>query len=470
METTSRPTVGRTEPSPTPQVWAQAAARAASLLVLDDLASRTPLVHLIDILTCLASPDPGTRAAAATPYGRLFRDLASAGHDLGDAFTSAIATSETLIARQLRGSSLALPDAITAAAIHDLEVTAMLTALGATIPDAITAALGMEPAHGGLPPLPESQVQTEGSGGPAGYPPMPTPYLRDLAGNAGVERLVTHYATHGSGHFARARAFVWRGVTGNDHLSGLDPVMVHDPVRAHDLVGTVDARALLRRNTANLLRGRPANNVLLYGDRGTGKSSSVKSLLQEPDTAAWGEDPDAGPVPWGLLRLIDVPKSRLGDFPTLITCLRDRPERFILFVDDLSFEDGETQYKDLKAVLDGGVIAHPENVVVYATSNRRHLIREQFSDRPDPLNTDVHGQDTVQEKLSFADRFGLTLTFLSPNQEDYLAIATHLAQLRGLPIALPDLRRRAIAWAAWHNGRSGRTARQFIDDLTAELG
>jgi predicted AAA+ superfamily ATPase len=109
-------------------------------------------------------------------------------------------------------------------------------------------------------------------------------------------------------------------------------------------------------------------------------------------------------------------------------------------------------------------------VVVYATSNRRHLIREQFSDRPDPLNTDVHGQDTVQEKLSFADRFGLTLTFLSPNQEEYLAIATHLAQLRGLPIAIPDLRRRAIAWAAWHNGRSGRTARQFIDDLAAELG
>ncbi len=463
MQTTSRPDAGRFEPSPNTRFWAQAAARAASLLVLEDLAARTPLIHLIDILTRLASPDPVTRAAAATPYGRLFRDLASAGHDLGDAFATAISTSETLLVRQLRGSSPLLPDAITAAAIHDLDVIAMLTALGATIPDALAEAIGMDPAHGGLPALPDRRVRPEGQG-------EPTLTLRDLAGRAGVERLVTHYSMHGSGHFARARAFVWRGPTGNDHLSGFDPVLVHDPVRAHDLVGTVDARALLRRNTANLLRGRPANNVLLYGDRGTGKSSSVKSLLQEPDTAAWGEAPDAGPVPWGLLRLIDVPKARLGDFPTLITCLRGRPERFILFVDDLSFEDGETQYKDLKAVLDGGVTARPGNVVVYATSNRRHLIREQFSDRPDPLNTDVHGQDTVQEKLSFADRFGLTLTFLSPNQEDYLAIATHLAQLRGLAIAIPDLRRRAIAWAAWHNGRSGRTARQFIDDLTAELG
>ncbi|MBU6151445.1 MAG: ATP-binding protein [Chloroflexi bacterium] len=463
METTLRLDAGRHEPPPNPQFWAQAAARAASLLVLDDLATRTPLVHLIDILTRLASPDAATRSAAATPYGRLFRDLASAGHDLSDAFAAAIATSETLIVRHLQGSGHAMPSAIMEAAIHDLDVIAKLTALGAAIPDAIAETLGVDPAHGGLPALPDRRVRPEGQG-------EPTLNLRDLAGRAGVESLVTHYSMHGSGHFARARAFVWRGATGTNQLSGFDPVMVHDPIRAHDLVGTVDARALLRRNTANLLRGRPANNVLLYGDRGTGKSSSVKSLLQEPDTAAWGDDPDAGSVPWGLLRLIDVPKSRLGDFPTLITCLRGRPERFILFVDDLSFEDGETQYKDLKAVLDGGVTARPENVVVYATSNRRHLIREQFSDRPDPLNTDVHGQDTVQEKLSFADRFGLTLTFLSPNQEEYLAIATHLAQLRGLPIAIPDLRRRAIAWAAWHNGRSGRTARQFIDDLAAELG
>ena len=171
-----------------------------------------------------------------------------------------------------------------------------------------------------------------------------------------------------------------------------------------------------------------------------------------------------------LLRLIEVPKSRLADFPVIAGALRGRPERFIVFVDDLSFEDGETQYKDLKALLDGGIAARPSNVVIYATSNRRHLIREQFSDRPDPLNTDVHGQDTVQEKLSFADRFGLTLTFTTPSQDEYVAIAAHLARRRELPITSAELRRRAISWAAWHNGRSGRTARQFIDDLTAELG
>ncbi len=165
-----------------------------------------------------------------------------------------------------------------------------------------------------------------------------------------------------------------------------------------------------------------------------------------------------------------MPKGRLADFPAIVALLRGRPQRFILFVDDLSFEEGETQYKDMKAMLEGGLEARPPNAVVYATSNRRHLIREQFADRPAPGTDEVHAMDTVQEKLSFADRFGLTITFPSPSQAAYLAIVEGLARQRGLTIEPAALRARAIEWAAWHNGRSGRTARQFVDHLTGELG
>ena len=235
---------------------------------------------------------------------------------------------------------------------------------------------------------------------------------------------------------------------------------------------------MLRRNTMQFLAGFPANNVLLYGDRGTGKSSSVKALLNEGSPG--GEDggggggrsgADAGSrVRWSALRLIEVPKARLADFPIIVSLLRGRPQRFILFVDDLSFEEGETQYKELKAMLEGGLEARPSNVVVYATSNRRHLVREHFSDRASPNSDEVHARDTQQEKLSFADRFGLTITFPTPDQAKYLQIVEGLARRQGLPISPAALRARAIEWAAWHNGRSGRTARQFVDHLTGELG
>jgi len=246
-----------------------------------------------------------------------------------------------------------------------------------------------------------------------------------------------------------------------------------DAVGPDDLVGYREERELLRRNTVQFLAGFPANNVLLYGDRGTGKSSSVKALLHERSRA--GEPAGI----WDALRIVELPKARLTDFPVLAELLRTKPQRFILFVDDLSFEEGETQYKDMKAMLEGGLEARPANVVVYATSNRRHLIREQFADRASPGSDEVHARDTVQEKLSFADRFGVTITFPTPDQAAYLAIVEGLAQRRGLlagggwadgKIERQALRARAIEWAAWHNGRSGRTAKQFVDYLEGELG
>ena len=221
-------------------------------------------------------------------------------------------------------------------------------------------------------------------------------------------------------------------------------------------MGYETERELLLRNTEHFLAGYPANNVLLYGDRGTGKSSTIKALL-----SAYG---DRG------LRLVEVPKAQLGDLPLVLRLLRDRRERFVLFIDDLSFQETETEYKALKAVLEGGLEARPPNVLLYATSNRRHLVQERFEDRAGAVNGELHGVDTVQEKLSLSDRFGITLTFLAPDQERYLGIVSSLAAARALPIDAQELRSRALTWATRHKGRSGRTARQFVDYLSGELG
>lgn len=170
------------------------------------------------------------------------------------------------------------------------------------------------------------------------------------------------------------------------------------------------------------------------------------------------------------MRLIEVSKSELKDLPIILEKLRDLPQKFIIFVDDLSFEEDDDAFKSLKVVLEGSLTAKAQNVLVYATSNRRHLVREFFSDRPRPNDGDeVHSWDTLQEKLSFSDRFGLTLTFEPVNQDTYLAIVRYLAQLANIPLDNNELEFRAKQWATRHNGRSGRTARQFIDFLRGEL-
>jgi hypothetical protein len=228
-----------------------------------------------------------------------------------------------------------------------------------------------------------------------------------------------------------------------------------DGITLANLVGYDGPKTALCQNTECLLQGLPALNVLLYGSRGSGKSSLVKALLNH-----YG---DRG------LRLIEVSLDNLTSLPTLVELLRGQPQKFIIFVDDLSFEEDDERFKQLKVILEGNVVARPDNVVIYATSNRRHLIREFFGDRPAPQDAEeVQAWDTVQEKLSFRDRFGLTLTFLPANQETYLNIVRHLAHQAALTITEADLDFRAKQWATQHNGRSGRTARQFVDYLIGE--
>lgn len=267
-----------------------------------------------------------------------------------------------------------------------------------------------------------------------------------------IGMLARYYADSGTGLFARYRAFRWVVRDGTGRLEGIP---VPDPIGLHQIIGYDREQEVLLRNTRHFVAGAPANNVLLYGDAGTGKSSLVKALLNR-----FGDEG---------LRLVEVVKEHLVDFPYIAGALRARKERFILFVDDLSFEEHETEYKGLKALLEGSIDARPENVLVYATSNRRHLVKEHFGDRTPPGEEDVHPHETAEEKLSLAERFGVRVAFLAPDQERYFTIVEALAGQEGLELPRAELRQRAFQWAQWQNGFSGRTARQFINDLKGEL-
>jgi hypothetical protein len=309
-----------------------------------------------------------------------------------------------------------------------------------------------------------------------------------------ADELAEFHRRCGSGIFAKHRAFVWRripiyygheipGTSGCDPASGASWTSVPsgtdggfeqagtaegtfvgvaspDPVRFSDLISYELERRDIIENTLHLLDGKPANNILLYGDRGTGKSTTVKALVNEYH--------DRG------LRLVEVPKKLLGDFPLIIRHLAGRNLKFILFVDDLAFEDNEEDYTALKAMLEGGVESRPDNVVIYATSNRKHIIKEKFSDRAGlasgNADDEVRAADTMQEKLSLSDRFGMTVIFSSPDKKKYLEIVEGLAKARGIKADADFIRSEALKWEMQYNGRSPRTARQFVDWLEAKFG
>jgi len=261
----------------------------------------------------------------------------------------------------------------------------------------------------------------------------------------GLEALIHYYRVVGTGTFSGYTAFRW--VSETNSLEGIDRP---DAILLSDLIGQAREQKIVLENTEHFLCGYPANNVILYGDRGTGKSSLVKALLNEY-------------APRGL-RLVELRKADLGDYLKVINILKDKPLKFIIFIDDLSFTDNEPEFKTLKTLLEGGIEARPANVLIYATSNRRHLIKESFADRQ---GDDVHFRDNQEEILSLADRFGITVTFPAPDQEGYLQIVEGLARQHGIAIEPDLLRQQALRWSMFHNGYSGRTARQFIDHLIA---
>lgn len=247
-----------------------------------------------------------------------------------------------------------------------------------------------------------------------------------------------------------ATAFLWRRRHGR---AGLQPVVVPHRIRLKDLHDIDEQKARIERNTRQFVAGRQANNVLLTGARGTGKSSLVKALLNEYA--------DRG------LRLIEVDKGDLVDLPDIIELVATRPERFILFCDDLSFEEGEAAYKALKSVLDGSVAAVSDNVLLYATSNRRHLIPEYHDENLQARHVggEIHPGEAVEEKVSLSERFGLWVSFYPFSQDEYLDIVAHWLKRFGVARKLNEaLRQEALQWAMMRGSRSGRVAWQFARD------
>jgi predicted AAA+ superfamily ATPase len=248
-----------------------------------------------------------------------------------------------------------------------------------------------------------------------------------------------------------AVAYRWRK---RDGRGWLQAVRHPHPIRLADLDRIDDQKARIVANTRQFLAGRPANNVLLTGSRGSGKSSLVKAVLNEF-------------APRGL-RLIEVDKDDLVDLPDIVDLIEARPEHFVIFCDDLSFEAGESAYKALKSVLDGSVAAAPDNVLIYATSNRRHLMPEYFAENLDTTRVDdeIHPGEATEEKISLSERFGLWLSFYPFSQDDYLNIVRHWLRHFGVDAArIAGCERDALNWALGRGSRSGRVAWQFARDL-----
>ena len=259
------------------------------------------------------------------------------------------------------------------------------------------------------------------------------------------EYVVDFYKNFGIGMLALNKAFR----LGTNSIVSVANENVGD-VKLNDIIGYEIQKQELKSNTEAFLAGLPANNVLLYGDGGTGKSTSVKALLNEYFSQG--------------LRVIEIYKHQFREILKLTETLRKRNYKFIIFIDDLSFEEDESEYKYLKAVIEGGIETRPDNVLIYATSNRRHIIREVWSDRDDmEHNGDIHRSDTVEEKLSLASRFGIAINYSAPTRNEYHEIVLALAEKAGLDFNRDELLKAADTWEIRHGGMSGRAARQFID-------
>lgn len=256
-----------------------------------------------------------------------------------------------------------------------------------------------------------------------------------------AEIFIEHYKKFGYGDIAVYRAFRWENkLVGIRHF---------EKILLEDLIGYAHQKELLIKNTKAFLAKKPANNVLLVGARGTGKSSGVKALVNEYYSEG--------------LRLVQITKPQLKNLPEIMDELRKfAGKRFIIFLDDLSFEESEAEYKYLKSSIEGGVESRPENVLIYATSNRRHLIRETWRDRNE-THEELYRDDSVNETISLSDRFGLIIHYYAPTQTEYLEIIRHMLKKKNISLDEETLRIEGLRWEMSHSGRNGRTAQQFVN-------
>lgn len=360
-----------------------------------------------------AVPDRPMEASAQ--YGRLVYALRDAGAaTLSDYLQDHLRTADCAYGRACAAGTA---DAwFTAAAQVDL---ATLNEAGRLDTSALLAQLAKEapelgPVFSALPPLP-------------------------VGGSIDFSELVDSFCHNGVGLFAQGRAFHWENGV-------LTPVKHPDPIDYADMIGYQWQREEVIQNTRALIQGRPANNVLLYGDSGTGKSATIKSLINMPE--------------FFNLRIIEVSKSSLGGITELSRLVGSHTQKFILYIDDLSFEKEDKGFSALKTALEGGLELRPDNVAIYATSNRRHMIRESFADRQ---GDEVHVSETIQERTSLSERFGLRVPYMSLGKPEFLDMVCKLALHDGLNCEEAALRKEASTWEIQHGGRTPRVARQFID-------
>ena len=377
---------------------------------------REPLMRKVRALLDALAAENGE--AALDAYTEIFYSLRQAGKaGLGDWLWDRLRYAESPYPALLdRGGS---DPALEGAARRDVETLTRLAGLDCGVLIAAMAALLPESFRTVLEALPrwESAV----------------PFTFD--------DLTAFYRVHGAGLFARYRAFLWSE-------GQLIPVSDPDTPQEEEMMGYGLQREQVISNTRAFLAGKRVNDVLLYGDSGTGKSATVKTLLTVPGFEA--------------LRLIEVQKDGLRGMPELIRSLAGRKQRFILFIDDLAFDQDDHTYSVVKTILEGGLERRPANVAIYATSNRRLLVRQTFSDRQ---GDEVDRQETIQEKTALSDRFGLRIPYLALSKSEFLDLVQSLAAQRGLPMDPEELRRRAIQWDMRFPGRTPRGARQFLASL-----
>jgi uncharacterized protein len=255
-----------------------------------------------------------------------------------------------------------------------------------------------------------------------------------------LENLIVHYSAFGSGKNAKYTAFRWQ--------DGLTGIRQPDDITLERLFCLDSQKEILIKNTSLFLRGLPANNALLYGTSGSGKSAMIKALLNKYYNQG--------------LRLAEIPKEKTEELPQLINCIKNKRLKYIIFMDDLSFETGDTGYKKLKVILDGRIERQPENILFYATSNRFHIINETWKDRE---GDEIHFRDTMSEKLSLSERFGIRVNFDTTN-DDYYKIIEGILSVENIQFT-EEIKEKAARWEALYNGRSGRTAAQFAKTIIA---
>ncbi len=268
--------------------------------------------------------------------------------------------------------------------------------------------------------------------------------------DAFYRELTDFYRDYGVGMFGLNKAFrIASDERGDVRFLAINNM---DKVMLDDLIGYEIQKKKLIDNTKAFVEGRKANNCLLFGDSGTGKSTSIKAIVNEF-------------YPQGL-RMIEIYKHQFKDLSNVIAKVKNRNYKFIIYMDDLSFEEFEIEYKFLKAVIEGGVETKPENILIYATSNRRHLIKENWKDRDDmETAAGIHRSDTIEEKMSLVNRFGVTINYSKPNQKEYFNIVIQLARRAGITMSEEELKLEANKWELSHGGISGRTAHQFVTYL-----